>query len=84
MDALVKNNLADDGDLLITYENFIEMKVPKKMMHVSYETQIEKKKSTLGLKSEQDIEDSLIMVFMNNYDVYENIYSIIRELFFDK
>ena len=84
MDALVKNNLADDGDLLITYENFIEMKVPKKMMHVSYETQIEKKKSTLGLKSEQDIEDSLIMIFMNNYDVYENIYSIIRELFFDK
>ena len=84
MDALVKNNLAVDGDLLITYENFIEMKVPKKMMHVSYETQIEKKKSTLGLKNEQDIEDSLIMIFMNNYDVYENIYAIIRDLFFDK
>jgi hypothetical protein len=54
------------------------------MMHVSSEVLAAKREGTLGVTKEQDIEDKIVLQFLNEYDLFDNLYFILRDIFFGK
>jgi hypothetical protein len=42
------------------------------------------KLTQFGVKTDQDREDMIILQFMNEYDLFDNLYFILRDIFFGK
>lgn len=54
------------------------------MLHVSTEIQAKKIDKEFKFKKEADIEDVIILQFLNEYDLFDNLYYILRDIFFGK
>ncbi|CAD8099788.1 unnamed protein product [Paramecium sonneborni] len=83
-DSLKQNKLISENSGYYTYEEFQSLKAPKKMLHVSTEIQAKKIDKEFKYKKEGDIEDVIILQFLNEYDLFDNLYYILRDIFFGK
>lgn len=53
-------------------------------MHVSQEVNDYKLQKDQPYKSNADIEDHIVLTFLNEYQIFDNLYEVLRDLFFGK
>lgn len=68
---------------MLTYDDFISKKTMRKVLHISEEVKELRRNPQLTRKNQNELEDELIMTYLNSFKIYENIYYYARDLFFN-
>lgn len=81
-ETLKKNNLAQDFQSLITFEEFIKSKEPKYFLDIDREVDELEESGTYSSKDRKYLENILIATYINEYEIFDNLYYFFRDTYF--
>ncbi|KRX04874.1 hypothetical protein PPERSA_06508 [Pseudocohnilembus persalinus] len=83
--TLQKNKLVNEGDLkYITYDDFIDQKYRYQVLNIQRKILEIKIKPEFQGMNPIELENAVILNYLSHYNVFDNIFNFLQELFFEK